>query len=204
MPPKPRKSSARATPPVSRPAPAHGDKPVQHLWQLAASFAARQHRHQIRKDGVTPYFSHVVRVGLTVTQVFGCHDDTVLCIALLHDTIEDTTTDYEDIESRFGAVIADGVVALTKNMALREDIREPEYDARIAKADWRIRLVKLADTYDNFCDCVNHHPDKVAAKRRDAIDKCHRAIALAKGDVKSNPYTAKAIGLVEAIIGTNA
>lgn len=202
MPPKSSKAAARIKKSSSTRTPSHGEQPVEHLWQLAASFSARQHRHQIRKDGVTPYFSHVVRVGLTVMQVFGCHDDTVLCIALLHDTIEDTTTDYDAIESRFGAEIADGVVALTKNMSLPKDVREPEYDARIAKADWRVRLIKLADTYDNFCDSVNHHPDKVAAKRLDAIEKCRRAIALAKGDVKSNPYTAKAIAAVEALIKT--
>ena len=122
------------------------------LFQEAVAFAARAHRHQLRKDGKTPYVSHVVRVALTVTQVFGCDDETVLCAALLHDTIEDTTTDYDDLAERFGKPITDCVAALTKNMSLPEDAREDEYDRRIAKATWRARLVKLADVYDNFCD----------------------------------------------------
>ena len=178
----------------------HNDKAVPHLWQLASQFAARQHRHQIRKDGLTPYFSHVVRVAFTVSQLFGCHDEVVVCMALLHDTIEDTTTDYDDLESNFGSTIADGVAALTKNMALKESEREAEYDARLAKADWRVRLVKLADTYDNFCDCVNHPAHLVEEKRLEAIDKCRRAIALAGHDAADNPSSARAIRLVEALI----
>ena len=56
----------------------------------AAAFAARAHRHQWRKDGQTPYVSHVFRACLTVRHVFGVDDDDVLAAALLHDTIEDT------------------------------------------------------------------------------------------------------------------
>ena len=65
----------------------------------AAAFAARAHRNQWRKDGQTPYVSHVFRVCLTVRQLFGVDDDDVLTAALLHDTIEDTDTDFDDIES---------------------------------------------------------------------------------------------------------
>jgi len=208
------RTTARTTPAPARtaarqqPIPDHskavrgeGDRsPFPHLWQHAAAFAARQHKHQIRKDGATPYFSHVVRVAFTVSQVFGCTDDAVLCMALLHDTIEDTTTDYDDIESRFGEDIAKGVAALTKNMALPEEEREAEYDARIAKADWRVRLVKLADTYDNLCDVVTQSPDRVKEKRKDAIKKCKRAIDLASKDVKANPHTAGAIAALATLI----
>ena len=37
----------------------------------AAAFAARVHRHQLRKDGETPYVSHPYRVCLIVRHVFG-------------------------------------------------------------------------------------------------------------------------------------
>src|SRR2546430_1073016 len=107
--------------------------PRPELFQEAAAFAARAHRHQTRKDGKTPYVSHLVRVALTVTQVFGCDDPIVLAAALLHDTIEDTTTDYDDLVERFGREAADCVAALTKNMSLPEKEREREYDHRLAK-----------------------------------------------------------------------
>ena len=47
----------------------------------------------MRKDRATPYVSHVFRVCLVVRDVFGFDDSRMLITALLHDTIEDTTTD---------------------------------------------------------------------------------------------------------------
>ncbi len=167
-------------------------------FQLAASFAARQHRHQLRKDGKTPYAAHVFRVALTVSHVFGHNDRGTIIAALLHDTIEDTTTDYEDIESRFGTVVADMVSALTKNMSLPEPEREREYDRRLAAADWRVRLVKLADTYDNFCDAID--TDEQRSKLADHLDKCERAVDMARGDAQARPEVARAIGLIEELI----
>src|ERR1051326_7002790 len=99
-----------------------------HLWQRAASLAARAHLHQVRKDGRTPYFAHPVRVALAVSGVFGCRDEAALAAALLHDTIEDSTIDYDDLRGEFGSPVADLVAALTKNAALPEREREREYD----------------------------------------------------------------------------
>ena len=86
----------------------------------AVSFAARAHRHQLRKDKETPYVSHVFRVCLVVRHVFGIDDPKVLTAALLHDTIEDTTTDYDDVIERFGKDVADWTAALTKDMRVIE------------------------------------------------------------------------------------
>src|SRR6185436_5378978 len=122
------------------------------MWQEATAFAARAHEHQKRRDGRTPYFAHPVRVALTVRDLFACADQTALCAALLHDTIEDTMADFDEIEEAFGRPVARCVAALTKNMALPEKERERDYDARLGAADWRARLVKLADVYDNLCD----------------------------------------------------
>lgn len=168
------------------------------LWQEAAAFAARAHRHQVRKDGKTPYISHVVRVALTISQVFNCHDPIVLCAALLHDTIEDTTTDYEDLSERFGREVADVVAALTKNMALPEEEREQEYDRGLARADWRARLVKLADTYDNFCDIESMPFEKQETKKEEAHERCVRAIKLAVAD--NRPETRAAVEALRALI----
>ena len=55
----------------------------------AASFAARAHQHQLRKDRQTPYVAHPFRVCLIARNVFGVDDPNVLTTALLHDTIED-------------------------------------------------------------------------------------------------------------------
>ncbi|HZW10829.1 MAG TPA: HD domain-containing protein [Phycisphaerales bacterium] len=155
-------------------------------WQRAASFAADRHRHHLRKDGRTPYVAHVYRVAMTVRDIFGCDDDDALAAALLHDTIEDTPTDFDDIEKRFGAAVAEMVAALTKNMILREDEREADYDARLSRADWRARLVKLADVFDNLSDLHNRPAADLAAFRR-MESRCERAIALALPDESREP-----------------
>lgn len=167
------------------------------LWQDAVSFAARQHQHHFRKDGRTPYIAHVVRVMMTVRDLFGCDDADALCAAVLHDTIEDTPADFDDIESSFGPVVAELVAALSKNMLLREDDRETDYDARLARAGWRARLIKLADVYDNLCDAWTRADDDPDAPGR-LEGRCRRAIALAEPDAAEHPETARALAIVRA------
>src|SRR5947199_323790 len=74
----------------------------------AIAFAARAHQGQMRKDGKTPYASHVFRVCLILRQVFGIDDPTALTAAVLHDTVEDTTTDYDELKEEFGEEVASG------------------------------------------------------------------------------------------------
>lgn len=118
----------------------------------AVAFAARAHRHQIRKDGVTPYFSHPVRVCQILQHVFGVNDTKVLTAAILHDTVEDTTTDCDDIIEHFGPDVAQFVAALTKDKRLPDAEREARYAEGLAKADWQVQVCKLADIYDNLLD----------------------------------------------------
>ncbi|MBL4698160.1 MAG: HD domain-containing protein [Phycisphaerales bacterium] len=145
-------------------------------WQHAASYAARAHNHQFRKDKKTPYIAHPFRVALVLGQVFGCTNEVALCAALLHDTIEDTRTDYDAIEKRFGREIADCVAVLTKNMLLRESKREADYDKRLAIGPWQGRLVKLADVYDNGLDIPKE------SMKKKCIDRCKRALELTEND----------------------
>lgn len=161
------------------------------LWLRAAAFAARAHKEHLRKDKRTPYIAHVYRVAMIVRHMFGCEDDAAIAAAILHDVIEDTPNDYDDIEDRFGPDVADMVAALTKNMLLREPEREKDYDTRLAAADWRARLIKLADVYDNTSDGMG--------KTAKLKDKCVRALALARPDAADHPETARAIALVEAL-----
>lgn len=170
------------------------------LWQSAASFAARAHRHQVRKDGDTPYVSHAFRVAMTVRDLFGCEDGVALASALLHDVIEDTDVDYDEVREAFGDEVARTVAALTKNGALPEHEREQSYDAGLARADWRARLVKLADAYDNLCDSRDRGQENI----KKIIAKCRRAIALAREDAPSHPITRRAIERLEALIQSHA
>lgn len=164
------------------------------LWQRAASFAARAHQGQVRKDGVTPFIAHPFRVAMTVRHVFGVDDPQVLCAALLHDTIEDTPVDYDDIEEGFGKDVAEMVACLTKDMRLPEPKREPEYDARLAKASWQTRLIKLADVYDNLSEA-----DSGKVPKGKLIEKARRAIHLAGSD----PQLQKAVSILQSLVDGN-
>jgi diadenosine tetraphosphate (Ap4A) HIT family hydrolase len=167
------------------------------LWQEAASMAARFHRGQTRKDGKTPYVSHPFRVALTVRDIFDCADETTLTAALLHDVIEDTTADYDDIAEAFGDDVASIVAPLTKDMRLPEPEREPAYDAGLRAADWRAHVIKLADQYDNLSNAANEGRglDKFLAR-------CERAIACAGPESDFRPEVARAVAALRALMAS--
>lgn len=120
----------------------------------AIAFAARAHRCQLRKDNQTPYVSHVVRVAFIVRHVFGIADERVIAAAVLHDTIEDTTTDYDAIEEEFGSEIAGWVALLSKDKRLPDSKREAAYETALADAPWQVQICKLADVFDNLTDAT--------------------------------------------------
>ncbi len=171
-----------------------GNGTHHELWQKAASFAARCHQGQMRKDRQTPYIAHPFRVALTVRQVFGVDDEVAITAALLHDVIEDTTADYDDLRQQFGREVADTVAALTKDMRLPEEDREPAYDRQLSVASWQSRLVKLADVYDNFCDSESE------AARGKSAQKAARAIACAGHE----PRLAAAVNVVSTLLKQSA
>lgn len=148
-----------------------GVMPSTHLWQEAAAVAARAHRHQERKDGRTPYFSHPARVALTIAVVFECADEKILAAALLHDVIEDTTVDYDELLGEFDREIADIVAALSKDKRMIEPCREREYREALAGSPWQVKLIKLADVYDNLADAQDREARrKLIGKARDALE----------------------------------
>jgi (p)ppGpp synthase/HD superfamily hydrolase len=118
----------------------------------AAAFAARAHQAQLRKDKLTPYVSHVFRVCLILRDLFGFNDPRMLCATLLHDTVEDTTTDFDDLTERYSAEVAHWVALLTKDKRLPEADREAAYLRGLQAAPWQVKACKLADVYDNLLD----------------------------------------------------
>jgi guanosine-3',5'-bis(diphosphate) 3'-pyrophosphohydrolase len=138
----------------------------QGLLAAADEFAAWKHRHQFRRDGVTPYIKHPRGVMLILRDEFGVFDIDTLAAGLLHDTIEDTATDYDEILERFGSRVADLVAVLTKDKRLPEARRERDYFAQLAKAPLAARLCKIADSLYNVRDADAKHRPKAAKKAR--------------------------------------
>ncbi|MGE3808511.1 MAG: HD domain-containing protein [Gemmataceae bacterium] len=134
----------------------------------AIAFAARAHHGQLRKDGRTPYHSHVFRVCLVAREVFGIEDPATLTAAALHDTLEDTTTDHDDLTETFGPDVADWVAALSKDKRLPEEEREKVYIEQLQAAPWQVKVCKLADIFDNLMDSVNLPPEKQSRTLRNS------------------------------------
>jgi (p)ppGpp synthase/HD superfamily hydrolase len=139
----------------------------------AAAFSARAHDGQLRKDQKTPYVSHVFRVCLIVRDLFGFDDPRMLMTALLHDTVEDTTTDFDEIAEKFSPEIAQWVALLTKDKRLAEDEREAAYLRQLTTAPWQVQACKLADVYDNLTDL----PTMPAEKRQQSLRRTKMYLA---------------------------
>jgi guanosine-3',5'-bis(diphosphate) 3'-pyrophosphohydrolase len=160
----------------------------------AVSFAARAHRGQVRKDRETPYVSHVFRVCLVMTSVFDVKDPRVLTAAVLHDVIEDTTTDFDDIAEKWGLEIASWVQALSKDKRLPYEERENAYCAGLTKADWPVQVCKLGDLYDNVVDAGYMEPKK---RLDDLRTKKRRYLTALKAGLK--PEAARAWQIVSQL-----
>jgi GTP pyrophosphokinase len=117
----------------------------------AFKFAALKHKGQKRKFTGMPYIFHPVRVYEIVEKYGG--DPVQMAAAMLHDTIEDTGTTYEEILGLFGRETANMVMALTNDPVEKERLGKSEYIARkAASLGPRELLVKLADRLDNIND----------------------------------------------------
>ncbi len=162
----------------------------------ATSFAARAHDGQFRKDGVTPYASHPFRVCIVVRDLFGFDDPRMLITALLHDTIEDTTTDFDDVENQYGHEIATWVSCLTKDKRLPDRQRELAYLQRLQEAPWQVQVCKLADLFDNLMD-ITHLP---AERRGHALARAEQYLAILRH--LTAPEAKKPIELVEELLAT--
>lgn len=81
------------------------------------NFAAVKHQNQRRKDPQqTPYINHPIGVADILANEAGVTDDLiVLQAAILHDTVEDTETTFEEIEGLFGKEVAQVVREVKKN-----------------------------------------------------------------------------------------
>jgi (p)ppGpp synthase/HD superfamily hydrolase len=87
--------------------------------------------------------------------------------ALLHDCLEDTPTRLEDLEARFGAATAQGVLALTKDATLPKAEQMPDSLRRIRLQPREVWMVKLADRICNLQPPPKHWSKAKAAKYRE-------------------------------------
>ncbi len=125
----------------------------------ALLFAARKHRDQRRKDvEASPYINHPIALANLLCNEAGESDATLLCSALLHDTVEDTDTSPEELEQEFGPAIRRIVLEVTDDTRLPRQERKRLQIEHAKEASRSARLVKLADKICNLRDLASSPP----------------------------------------------
>lgn len=135
----------------------------------ALAFAARKHRDQRRKDhAAAPYINHPIALVEVLCSEAGVRDPTVLCAALLHDTIEDTQTTAAELEAVFGVEVCAIVLEVTDDRSLTKAERKRAQVERAGRVSREARLVKLADKICNLRDVASSPPVGWDLARRQA------------------------------------
>ncbi|MBX3571191.1 MAG: bifunctional (p)ppGpp synthetase/guanosine-3',5'-bis(diphosphate) 3'-pyrophosphohydrolase [Mesorhizobium sp.] len=131
------------------------------LLNKAYVYAMQKHGHQRRASG-DPYFSHPLEVAAILTDMH--LDESTIAVALLHDTIEDTTATRAEIDELFGPDIGKLVEGLTKLKRLDLVSKRAEQAENLRRLliaiseDVRVLLVKLADRLHNM-RTLHHVPE---------------------------------------------
>lgn len=136
---------------------------IQEDYQKAILFAGEKHAEQTVPGTIINYVVHLSNVAMEVMQAHAACPDfdlsTAVQIALLHDSIEDTSTTFNVLKNTFNEQIALGVKALTKdaNLLTKEERMQDSLN-RILREKKEVAIVKLADRITNLQKPPVHWP----------------------------------------------
>jgi len=140
---------------------------TQEIYQKAIKFAAEKHWNQKVPGTESNYLLHISNVAMEIIMAHKEKNDFdlnfALQLGLLHDTLEDTNTEFIELEEKFGKKVALGVRALTKNSNLNSK-KEKMLDSlnRINELEKEVGAVKLADRITNLQKPPKHwEKDKI-------------------------------------------
>ena len=137
------------------------------MFVKAVAFAADKHRNQRRKDAdASPYINHPIALANVLANEGGVDDATVLCAAVLHDTIEDTETTADEIRALFGPQVAAVVLEVTDDKSLGKQVRKQRQVEHAPHISTEAKLVKLADKISNLRDILASPPADWSAERK--------------------------------------
>jgi len=139
----------------------------------AYQFSAQCHSEQYRQSGEL-YITHPVAVAHILADMHLDHES--LMAALLHDVIEDTEVNKEEVSERFGPTVAelvDGVSKLSEIEFTSKAEQQAENFQKMTLAmakDIRVMLVKLADRLHNMRTLKVLSPAKRRRIARETLD----------------------------------
>ncbi|AEG03622.1 MULTISPECIES: RelA/SpoT family protein [Sinorhizobium] len=143
------------------------------LLNKAYVYAMQKHGQQKRASG-DPYISHPLEVAAILTEMH--LDESTIAVALLHDTIEDTTATRQEIDDLFGEDIGALVEGLTKIKKLDLVTKKAKQAENLRKLllaisdDVRVLLVKLADRLHNMRTLDHMSAEKRARISEETMD----------------------------------
>jgi len=128
-------------------------KEDRKLIRKAFDYSMEAHKDARRKSG-EPYIFHPIAVAKIVAKEIGLGTTSVIC-ALLHDVVEDTFAELEDIEREFGttaAVIIDGLTKISGVFEPGTSAQAENFRKMLLTLsnDIRVVLIKLADRLHNM------------------------------------------------------
>ena len=120
------------------------------MYSNALIFAIEAHKNQKRKDD-KPYIFHPVSVAMELAK--NGADDDLISAGLLHDTIEDTTVSYDELEEKFGENIAKLVLSDTEDKKLSwEERKKAAIEFLRTTDDYNTKMLICADKLANVRD----------------------------------------------------
>jgi (p)ppGpp synthase/HD superfamily hydrolase len=130
------------------------------LISRAADFAARQHAGQRRKGKARePYLNHLAEVASILAEVTGGTDAVLVAAGWLHDTVEDTDAERDDVVREFGEDVAALVVEVTDDKSLPKAERKRLQVVNASRKSARAKLLKIADKISNLRSLMFSPPD---------------------------------------------
>lgn len=118
------------------------EKNRPYMISRALSFAYEKHLGQKDDSGINYVEAHLIPVFEIIKMVFP--DDRALqCAALLHDTLEDTDTTYEELSAIFGVDVANLVLEVT-----HEGDKEK---ANLSRNSNSLHPIPFHWVFENFC-----------------------------------------------------
>ena len=138
----------------------------------ACAFGDTAHIKDKRKSG-EPYITHPIAVA-EILAGFRLDRDTIIA-AILHDTVEDTEVSDEQLEHRYGKVVArlvDGVTKLKSSNHNKQQNKAATFHKILTATlnDPRVLIIKLADRLHNMSTLDAVRPEKQRATAQETLD----------------------------------
>lgn len=120
----------------------------------AIRYGDKKHKGQKRKISGEDYFSHPLAVSYIVAAFKSSkHLDELLAAAILHDTLEDTKTNFSDLAKHFTPLVASLVFELTTDENEKNRLGKTEYlKKKLSGISNYALVIKLADRLHNMSD----------------------------------------------------